>query len=650
MAAVLTFCGREWRAQRGLLVAYTLVALGSLCLVLLLVPDEWWREEGQGALALSWFVAVGTAGVLAFAAPNLVRSEYGPKGDQFVRRLPGALWPSFLGKLLFLALVAAALPLLCLLAGQGFLLAIGQSWGDLFQWIYSGEVLWRVPEWTSALGYAALLLPWVWAIGTWLPKGRMAVGGTIVFVLLLALGVFAVLRQCPQIELGIAWWNWLWLVPGLGVVVAAVSWICGRRGGGALRSARCGLMATAVGLMPPSLWFADRVVDYHRPDLQRLVELSVSGCSPDGRYVLAHGSANSAFMKVPMRIDLRDGSAVQLGGIHTWVAPSWQRPWGPDGGPSRRWWPLVNWWDAGEVGQRRALDLETLAEVQVPWSEARNVPLDPRALTRLLGDERRTTTNLRAPGNRAVWWEGAELCFEVDGGAVERMPWPGELPGAVCAVGHGLRAFGERMQWFDFATRRVIAAAPATTSTMFVRGAIVFRRQHELRSPSTWWRRLQGGEDERIDGLDGCCVLGLVDDDRLLCVRGCAGGSAPRLCLWHVHANTITDISVPARLQGSHWTVVQAGGYGSLLAREPGGRICLRAGPPFATNEEVSLVLLDVDAARLDTVCAWRSPQWSPPQAVHWQGPGCVVLVEGASLVRLDLATGAREPLFPRRP
>ncbi|HEX6811035.1 MAG TPA: hypothetical protein VF384_05360, partial [Planctomycetota bacterium] len=94
MQLVLHHCGKEWRAQRGMLVAYSLLVFVSLCLGLLLVPEQWWHEVGKRALSLSWFVAAGVIGVCAFAAPSLVRAEFGAKEDQFVRRLPGALGPS----------------------------------------------------------------------------------------------------------------------------------------------------------------------------------------------------------------------------------------------------------------------------------------------------------------------------------------------------------------------------------------------------------------------------------------------------------------------------------------------------------------------------------------------------------------------------
>jgi hypothetical protein len=125
MNLVLAHCWQQWRAQRGMLAGFLGLGIAALCLVFTLVPEHFWLEDGRRALALSWFVVMGGVGVLAFAAPALVRTEYGPKGDQFVRRLPGALRPSFGGKLLFLLLAMLALPLLGLAAGELFLTGNG---------------------------------------------------------------------------------------------------------------------------------------------------------------------------------------------------------------------------------------------------------------------------------------------------------------------------------------------------------------------------------------------------------------------------------------------------------------------------------------------------------------------------------------------
>ena len=127
MNLALTYLWKEWRAQRGLLIAYTLLIFTYLCIGLYLAPRHSWFDEGFGSHALSWFVCDGGIGVVAFVVPGLVRGEcVGPKGDQFVRRLPGALWPAFWGKLMFLVLAIVTLPLLGLLIGQLFIKLLNQ--------------------------------------------------------------------------------------------------------------------------------------------------------------------------------------------------------------------------------------------------------------------------------------------------------------------------------------------------------------------------------------------------------------------------------------------------------------------------------------------------------------------------------------------
>ncbi|MBM4061191.1 MAG: hypothetical protein FJ265_08865, partial [Planctomycetes bacterium] len=280
MNLTLAYCWKEWRAQRTTLLAYAGLVFASLCLGLSLAPTHAWFEESFGAYALSWFVIAGMLGVLLFVAPGLVQSEFGLKDDQFVRRLPGALAPAFRTKLLFLLLASVALPLVGLLLGELFVQAWGQDWNGLFRWRWDGTVAIDWPGDVVATALALLLAPWIWAIGCWLPRGRMAVGGTLLLVLGLGVAVTAVLRQSPKIEKGIDWQLWLWAVAPLGLGIAAASW-AGRRGGGPLRSARFGLLAMGVGLLPPSAWLGACAWDYHHPDPANLASLDVRGLSPD---------------------------------------------------------------------------------------------------------------------------------------------------------------------------------------------------------------------------------------------------------------------------------------------------------------------------------------------------------------------------------
>ena len=238
MNLVLTYCWREWRAQRAMLAGFFGLGIAALCLVFTLVPEHYWLDDGRRALALSWFVVLGGIGVLGFVAPALVRSEFGSKGDQFVRRMPGALRASFGGKLLFLTLTALALPLLGLAAGELFLTANGKGWHDLFRWTFAGDVVFDLPWPVLWISVAALLIPWVWAIGTWLPNGRMALGGALVFWLVLGLLVRGALHFSPGLQPGLVYEPWVAFASVFGFVAAFASWVVGRHGGGALRSLR----------------------------------------------------------------------------------------------------------------------------------------------------------------------------------------------------------------------------------------------------------------------------------------------------------------------------------------------------------------------------------------------------------------------------
>jgi hypothetical protein len=49
MNLVLPFLWKEWRAQRGTLISYTVMIFTCLCLGLSLAPTHSWFEEGFGA-------------------------------------------------------------------------------------------------------------------------------------------------------------------------------------------------------------------------------------------------------------------------------------------------------------------------------------------------------------------------------------------------------------------------------------------------------------------------------------------------------------------------------------------------------------------------------------------------------------------------
>lgn len=642
MNLALAYCWKEWRAQRGVLVAFTAMGIASLCLLFLLLPQHWWLEDGRRALALSWFVAIGVIGVVGFVAPALVRNEFGSKDDQFVRRLPGALWPSFLGKLLFLLLVALGLPLSCLLAGEGFLLAIGQDWHDLFAWEHSGAVWLRWPWPAPLLGYAALLVTWVWAIGTWLPGGRMALGGTILLLLLFGLGILALLNQSPGIAQGIAWPMWLWWIPALGAVTAGVSWTQGRRGGGPRRSARYGLLTLALGCLPPAAWFAERTWDYHHPDLQRLVELDVQGMTPDFRFVLARGNAHESYTPVPIRMDLQDGRADQLAGIATWFGRGLLDTW-PVGHALARYWRCYDYALASErVWRERVLDLATLRWTTVAFDPKTSHLEVPAELRLAVVAEARATTVLRAPGETRVWFDGTDLCFQAPDGGVERQAWPGPTPRSAMARGHGLAVYsGNQRQLYDL-HRRTPVTIEKWQHGLFVRGTAVFVREGGRQNE--WWHQRGEAPAEPFPILKGLHVLGLFDDDHLL-AASYVSGKRDRLLLVHVADATTTELALPAGLPtgSSVHAVAPLHESGSLLARDPTGCIWLA----MSTRTGTTFLRLDAKSRAITVAFALATHRLSS-QLLGWPDAATVLVRHGATIVRIDVRTGAATTLFPR--
>jgi hypothetical protein len=644
MNLVLTHCWQQWRAQRGMLAGFLGLGIAALCLVFTLVPEHYWLEDGRRALALSWFVVIGGVGVLAFAAPALVRTEFGPKGDQFVRRLPGALRPSFGGKLLFLLLATLAMPLLGLAAGELFLTGNGQGWHDLFRWDHAGEVCFELPWPVLWLGQAALLVPWVWAIGTWLPNGRMALGGSIVFWLLQGALVTVALRLSPGMLPTLPLEPWFAALSAYGFVVAGVSWLVGRRGGGAWRSARCGLLTTAIGMLPPLLWLAARTYDYHHPDPQQLEELRVTGISPDHRYLLASGQSRASYQwHLDFRIDLQDGSAVQLGGVGTNLRPDLLRPTTFMMAGQARWFGGYDgsvWTD--RITGYRVFDLQTgtwIAHANQGDAAAMQKEALRQMRSRLSPQEHGPA--LFAPDGVRVWFDGNDLCFARADRSIERSPWVGPLPVTVRPRGHGFVTYGKTEQWFDLTTRTAVRIDDQRNQVFFVRGVMLCQRH--LRA-GVWLRRdAANAEFREVPELARADVIGLVDDDHVLCRR--SSKTTCELFTWHVGTGAVQAIAVPASLVGRSLALLAPmHQHGSLLPRDPAGNLWWLVTDPNRGDER----LLRWDpAARGATLLPLRLARHT--MLLAWLDADTALLQEAATIQRLSVTTGARTQLFPRR-
>jgi hypothetical protein len=649
MSLALVHGWKEWRSQRGVLVAYTLMAWLGLALTFTMVPEHWWLEDGRGALALAWFVAVGAIGVVAFAAPGLVRAEFASKQDQFVRRLPGALGPSFRGKLLFLGLAAVALPLLSLAAGELVLTALGHEWSDLWQarWTpadgggWAADLVWPWP--VLGAGVALLVVPWVWTLGTWLPSGRMALGGALLFWLVAGLVLFAVERQCHAIEQGLVAWPWVAAAVALGFVAAGTSWVVGRRGGGAWRSARVGLATVGAGLAGPALWLGDRVHEYHHPDLATVRVQNVVATTPDRRFVLAYGAARDGWNPVPLRIDLHDGSAAQVGGIHEHFTKATTTPWSHlERGAAR----FVRH-EHAEREQFGIFDLATGTDVAVPYDRRRRQLVTPAGLLPDLVADLAATTSFRGPEGLVVFALDGELWFRAADGSTTRVPWDGKDDGSLLvAAGHGLSAHGSGgRRLYDFVRRRRVDTSGLGACDGFgVRGVWVVLPHkgghgHQRIDAAT-------GAREPLPELRDCRVLGLLDDTWLLAKRHTGIGKQRRfvgLFRYDPHTRTEQPIVLPAEVTQLGSVFAPGSEWGSWLPRDPEGGtwIAREDHEPnvgflrLAVDGSVALRTLPLADARHHHAFAWDD-------AEH------LLVVADGRLERRAVAGAGREVLFPR--
>jgi hypothetical protein len=620
---------KEWRAQRAMLVAYLVMALVAMAIGLSMAPGRAWTE-GFGAYALSLFVGVGVFGVSALAAPALVRSEFGGKGDQFVRRLPGALAPSFGGKLAFLALVSVLLPLVGLLAGQAFVAWMGGDWNALYAVSKADAgVVWHWPEPVWFCLGALLLTPWVWAVGTWLPGGRMAVLGAVLLVLVLGACVYAVLLRHPHLEHGLAWPRWLWTVPVSGVLVAAVSWIQGRRGGSVLRSAALGLGTTGVVLLPAVGWLAFRCHEYRHPDLSALHGLDVLGIAPDGRAVVALGAGREGWLRVAVHVDLSSGEARQVGGIDDSVSPrasEWRgMPWSLR---ARTW----------EIGRRDgaelcSLDLTT-GEVSASAAELERTRPTSKAMPE--------TTPFAAPGGRRAWIDGSSVFVEQESGGVRESTWPFAWPTWSSPAGHGIVVRQRAGKAYYDLTLGRERALPARSDVLFVRGHVLSQPEGK----SDWLLAAPAGDERVCAPLHGFDALGLFDDDRVLFVRQRTRRS-PRtaLFLFAPASGELRELTLPvADALGLVRCLVPLYVHGALLPRDPTGRIWLHAdgGRVWRLGDDLQFVPLPIDLFDQHDDRRRR-------RLLDWQRFPDVVAQHGDRIVRIDAETGRGESLFPRR-
>ena len=632
MNLALAWFGKEWRGQWRLLGAYVLLVVASVALVCWLLPAEYWQRAGGGAQALAWFFALGVVGALLFAAPQLVRGEFAPKDDQFVRRLPGALAPAWAGKLLFLLLASLLLPLLTLLCGEAALWAMGRSWGDLFGFAPHDPEVWTVWPFAGVAAAAALLLaPWIAAVGTWLPGGRMAVGGLFLLLLLLTIVVVMTLQTCPGLEKTVAWEPWLWALWPAGALLFAVSWR-GRRGGSAGRSAVFGGATLAALIAGPGGWLAQQTWCYRNPDPQRLVDLRAHGVTTDGRFALVAGTGNAEWQAHPQfRIDLATGAAAQMCPVWDWLAPASLTRWSPLLG-GLRWWRRY-----GDGDRSQILDLSNGT-----WTDvARRTDSSELVLTGALRTAIEADVRGRAPyslpGGRRAWRDGESLAIERPDGGVELRPWPPQL-GRVLALsrGHGIVAFPNAHVpvLYDLARDRAVDA-PKGVSDAWLVGS-----EWLVRDAANGWSRLDPDTGVLEPRFRGGWCHGLLDDDRLVFTR-IRGRKGPQEMFTFRPADCrVEAIELPPdlHLQSRHFSPT-IGAEVDARGRRWFAASALSA-PSFWPGASLH-VALDPTTLRAEAVPV------EPGQAFAFVGEFVLTIEDGRRIVRTDWTTGARQVLYP---
>lgn len=564
---------KEVRAQAPLLAAYlalTFLALGA---------SLWMRAETRALdehrlLVVALFVLVGALGALAFAAPACVRGELVGRAsghdDQLLRRLPGALPAATLAKLTFTALAALGLPLVCFAAAQGFLALRGLplltadelTWSSLQN---LGGNLGRGLSLLLLTGYGLTLAPWVLAMASWLPGGRMAPLAVAAIATLVLAAVQLTLQACPGLDDNVraAWPRWLWWLVPTGMVTAWLSLARGRRGGGAWRSAQVGVPIALLALGVPAAWFGVATHHYLHPRVDRIAGLHVHGLTPDGQFAVGRAGEAAHWFGVPVHIDLRDGSMRQIGGLGEEFTNEVARPWQGLSGAPRRFWRLYGRASQGDL-------VDAAQGTRLPMSLGAPRLGLPDTVHEQLGADLRAHASFALPQGRRAWlWQG-QLHVETEAG-VTTQPWPyGVNP--VRNVGHGVLVLErDAYRLFDLVRRREIAPAGFTVGSGFAVGGLwlVLPRQHngqgawQVHDPDT-------AALEACPELRGCGIVGLWSDEEVLATpHGARDGRAP--FVFRPRDRRVTPIDLPTT-PPSHWVATS-----SDLLRDPHARVWLRS-------------------------------------------------------------------------
>jgi hypothetical protein len=369
--------------------------------------------------------------------------------------------------------------------------------------------------------------------------------------------------------------------------------------------------------------------------------------SPDLRFALGRGSSHADWYGVPVRIDLQSGAIEQIGGVQTWFGSEVLR--------RQRYWRLIDTnTDAQEV-----LDLVTGERQQVGYDAAAQQIVLPAELHAAAEAEVRATARFRAPGNRHAWVLGDALYIEQPDGTVLQQPWPEECRRAMLhPVGHGIALEGgKQRQLYDLTLRQFVAPAGVKEPYGYaVRGIWLVCPQAYVSRPK--WQRFDpaSGALAPCAELQGCDVLGLFDDDHLLCSRRLRNGPRAQtwtdLFLYRPADAAITQLAVPEAMREPGWWIGCQSGAGSWMVVDPRQRVwlpCWKGG----AEEQHGYVTIDPATLRVEqqpALLRGRAPGsrlWTQ-QILGFTDEHTVLASEGAQVVRIDTETGERVVLFPR--
>ncbi|HLQ37411.1 MAG TPA: hypothetical protein VK348_06405 [Planctomycetota bacterium] len=519
-------------------------------------------------------------------------------------------------------------------------------WDDLFV-VRGIEVVTAWPAILIGAASAMLLLPWVWALATWLPNGRMAIGATALLTVLLGLAAFGVVRNCPQIELTLGWQSWLWLVAPLGLVVAWVSWVRGRRGGGHLRSAKLGAGALAIGLLPPAGWLGSQAWEYHHPDLQALVNLGIDGLSPDLHFALGRGAHRLEWYGVPVRIDLQTGVGEQIGGINTHLGVEILRPFSLCPRGQQRYWHCSDY--ARDL--HAVYDLTTGVRTEVQHDAARHRLELPADLQAHVVADLRATTPFRAPGNRPAWIADGTLFVEQADGSCSRTAWP-EQAGYVRPAGHGIMVFsGAPVRLYDLTRRAFIVVPKIKASGGFaVQGIWLVESELPVRANQSHWHRFDPDREvlDPCPELANCSLLALLDDEEVLVLRH-RPGFAEELFAYRPRDRKQTSLPPPPEFVAANvrWCFASFGSSGLARnpygLRDPRGRLWVVWSPYGRQDPQMRCLAIDPATRTVQQVLVGDLDILAFPDE-H----SVLALEARRRIVRIDLATGDKTVLFPR--